>query len=84
MMGRSVRRSQRDTHAGVFEAHGKDALVDLVELHQLHDVHEEREAVVHGHEDPAVLFALQRQTITVRVAGEIQLDPISTTPTWKE
>ncbi len=52
----------------MFEAHRKDALVDLVELHQLQEVYEERQAVVHGEVLPASLFALQRRgQITVRM-----------------
>ena len=50
--------SERHTHAGVLQAHGEDALVDLVELHQLQEVDEERQAVVHGEVLPASLLAL--------------------------
>lgn len=44
----------------MFEADGKDALVDLVELHQLQEVYEESQAVVHGEVLPAALLTLQR------------------------
>lgn len=62
-----LKDSQCHTDTGVFEAHGEDALVDLVELHQLQEVYEERQAVVHGEVLPASLFALQRRE-TVRVS----------------
>lgn len=45
----------------MFQAHGEDALVDLVELHQLQEVYEERQAIVHGEVLPASLFTLQRR-----------------------
>lgn len=50
--------SERHTYTGVLQAHGEDALVDLVELHQLQEVDEERQAVVHGEVLPASLLAL--------------------------
>lgn len=61
---RTTEDSQRYTDAGVFEAHGEDALVDLVELHQLQEVDEERQAVVHGEVLPAAVFTLQRRGLS--------------------
>lgn len=52
--------SERHADAGVFQAHGQDAFVDLVELHQLQEVNEECQAIVYGEVLPASVFALQR------------------------
>lgn len=57
----TAKGSQCYTDAGVFEADGQDALVDLVKLHQLKEVDEERQAVVHGEVLPAAVFALRRR-----------------------
>lgn len=64
------RGSQRHTDAGVLEADGQDALVNLVELHQLQQVDEEGHAVVHGVVPPAVVLAL-RHTITISTHGKM-------------
>lgn len=52
--------SERHADAGVFQAHGQDAFVDLVELNQLQEVNEERQSIVYGEVLPASVFALQR------------------------
>lgn len=53
--------SEHHADAGVLEAHGQDAFVDLVELHKLQEVNEECQAVVYGEVLPASVFALQRR-----------------------
>lgn len=56
---REDRPLQRYADAGMLEAHGKDALVDLVELHQLQQVYEQSQTVVHGEVLPVALLTLR-------------------------